>query len=58
MVSRAYLGETQRVEILIGYSDPHHWNVDAGECDTRHDVLEGGEDVDEAELDAVPLGSG
>ena len=46
------------MEILIGHSDPHHRNVDAGEGDARHDVLEGGEDVDEAELDAVPLRSG
>ena len=46
------------MEILIGHSDPHHRDVDAGEGDARHDVLEGGEDVDEAELDAVPLGSG
>ena len=34
------------MEILIGYSDPHHRNVDAGEGDTSHDVLERGEDID------------
>ena len=46
------------MEILIGHSDPHHRDVDAGEGDARHDVLEGGEDVDQAELDAVPLRGG
>ena len=50
-----YLRETQRMEILVCDSDPHHWNVDARECDARHDILEGREDVDEALLDTVPL---
>ena len=46
------------IEILVGDSDPHHGDVDAGEGEAYHDVLEGGEDVDEALLDVVPLRRG
>ena len=50
------------IEILVGDSDPHHGDVDAGEGEAYHDVLEGGEDVDEAfltlYLSAVAEGDG